>query len=395
MSRVIVVGSGIVGLAVARKLTERGDEVIVLEKESDIALHQTGRNSGVIHSGLYYKPGSYKAKMCEAGARSMKEFAEANGVAHRITGKLVVATDESQLGQLSVLEERARANGVPARVVSIDEAREFEPNVRCVRALRVETTGIIDYVGVCRVLADQIREAGGILRFDEAFVSAKEAADGIVVTTAKDELRADLLVNCAGLYSDRVAAASGIEPSVRIVPFRGEYFELTEERQSLVNGLIYPVPDPRFPFLGVHLTKMIDGSVHAGPNAVLALAREGYRWRDIRVGELAGSLAWPGLWRLGARNVVPGAKEMLRSASKSLFARSLSELVPGIEAKDLVPAKAGVRAQAMNRDGSLVDDFSIQRGPRQIHVLNAPSPAATCALEIATHIVAQTEASPA
>lgn len=388
MARVIVVGSGIVGLAVARGLALRGDEVVVLEKEQDIAMHQTGRNSGVIHSGLYYKPGSYKAKMCQAGARSMKEFAQEHGVAHEITGKLVVATEESQMGQLAMLAGRAEANQVPARLIDAAEARDFEPNVRCVAALRVESTGIVDYVGVCRIFVQQIEAAGGELRFGEAFVSATDDGDGVVVTTERGELRADLLVNCAGLYSDRVAAASGVRPDVRIIPFRGEYFELAENRRDLVNGLIYPVPDPRFPFLGVHLTKMVDGSVHAGPNAVLALSREGYRWRDIRPGELAQSLAWPGLWRLGAKNVVPGAKEMLRSASKSLFAKSLSELVPGIEARDLVPAKAGVRAQAMKRDGSMVDDFFIQRVPRQVHVLNAPSPAATCALEIADHIVA-------
>ncbi len=391
MSRVVVVGSGIVGLAVAQRLADRGDEVIVLEKESGLALHQTGRNSGVIHSGLYYKPGSFKALMCQAGARSMREFAEKHDVRFQITGKLVVATDDSQLPQLDILAERAVANGVPAHVVSAAEAREYEPNVRSVSALRVESTGIIDYTGVCSVLAGQIEAQGGSIRFNEAFVSARETATGIVVTTEHDEISADLLVNCAGLYSDRVAELSGIRPDVRIVPFRGEYFELTPERSDLVNGLIYPVPDPRFPFLGVHLTKMIDGSVHAGPNAVLALAREGYRWRDINVGELAQSLAWPGLWRLGARNVVPGAKEALRSASRSLFARSLSELVPGIGKADLVPAKAGVRAQAMHRDGSMVDDFYIQTGPRQVHVLNAPSPAATCALEIATHIVAELE----
>lgn len=392
MSRVVVVGSGIVGLAVAARLVECGDEVVVLEKESDLAQHQTGRNSGVIHSGLYYKPGSFKALMCQAGARSMKEFAEANDVAFDVPGKLVVATDQKQRPQLDLLSERAAANGVPARVVTCDEARDYEPNVNCVAALRVETTGIIDYTGVCRVLARNITDGGGSIRFTEEFRSAKSVGEHVIVTTAGDQIEADYLVNCAGLYSDRVAAASGVTPDVRIVPFRGEYFELTPQKQNLVRGLIYPVPDPRFPFLGVHLTRMIDGSVHAGPNAVLALAREGYRWRDINPGELAGSLAWPGLWRLGAKNVVPGAQEMLRSASRALFARSLARLVPGIGKADLVPAKAGVRAQALNRDGSLVDDFYIQKAQRQVHVLNAPSPAATCALEIAKSIVSDVKA---
>jgi L-2-hydroxyglutarate oxidase len=389
VTTVVVVGSGIVGLALARELALHGDDVIVLEKESDLAMHQTGRNSGVIHSGLYYKPGSAKALMCTRGAQSIKDYAEEKSVSYEVTGKLVVATHASQVPQLDILTERAAANGVRARRVSAEEAREFEPHVTAVEALRVEPTGIIDYVGICRALADDIREAGGVIRFNEGFVSAREDASGVVVTTDHDELRADVLVNCAGLHSDRVARASGFTPDVRIVPFRGEYFELRPERSDLVRGLIYPVPDPRFPFLGVHLTKMIDGSVHAGPNAVLALAREGYRWRDINVRDLAESLRWPGLWRLGAANVVPGVKEVVRSASRALFARSLAELVDGITAADLVPAKAGVRAQALNRNGSLVDDFSIQRSSRQIHVLNAPSPAATASLEIGRSIAEQ------
>ncbi len=391
MSRVIVVGAGIVGLAVAQRLSARGDSVTVLEKESDVARHQTGRNSGVIHSGLYYPPGSDKALMCHAGATSMVEFAREHGIAHQITGKLVVATTPEQLPQLDMLTDRAQKNGVPARRVSAEEAREFEPNVASVGALRVESTGIIDYTGVCRVLAEQIRAAGGEIVFGQTFVSATTRGTEVVVTTGAGTLTADLLVNCAGLYSDKVALASGVDPGVRIVPFRGEYFELRPELSDLVKGLIYPVPDPRFPFLGVHLTKMVDGSVHAGPNAVLALSREGYTWGDIKMRELGNALAWPGLWRLGSRNLGPGMGEVARSLSAKRFARSLAELVPGITKADLVPAKAGVRAQALNRDGSLVDDFAIRTGPRQLHVLNAPSPAATAALEIAAHIVNRLE----
>lgn len=386
MSSIIVVGGGIVGLAVADRLARRGHDVTLLEKEPDIALHQTGRNSGVIHSGLYYKPGSHKATMCLAGAASMKRYAREHGVAMEETGKLVVAVRDGERGQLSMLQERGIANGVPLRRISASEAREYEPNVSCVDALRVESTGIIDYAGVSRSLADSIEAHNGELALGESFRSAHAETDAIVVETSRTTRRADLLVNCAGLYSDRVAAASGVQPEVRIVPFRGEYFELRPELHDLVRGLIYPVPDPAFPFLGVHLTKMIDGSVHAGPNAVLAFAREGYRWRDVHPRELALSLTWPGLWRLGARNMKAGAQEMMRSASRSLFAKSLATLVPGIRADDLVPAKAGVRAQAMHRDGSLVDDFYIQRGPRQLHVLNAPSPAATASLEIAAHV---------
>lgn len=392
MSRVVVVGAGIVGLAVAERLSRRGDEVVVLEKEERPAAHQTGRNSGVIHSGLYYTPGSHKARMSVAGAKSMTAFAREHGVTVDICGKLVVATSDDQVAQLDRLAARAVENGVPARVVSAEEAREYEPYVRAVRALRVESTGIVDYVGVCRAMLDLVLERGGEIRYGAEFVSARTEPNGVVVETTQGEVRADSLVACAGLYSDRVAAASGLEPEARIVPFRGEYFELVPERRYLVNGLIYPVPDPAFPFLGVHLTKMVDGSVHAGPNAVFALAREGYRWRDVDVKELAGSLAWPGLWRLAARNVAAGVKEGLRSVSGRAFARSLSELVPGIGVDDLSPAEAGVRAQALRRDGTMVDDFLVQGTSRQVHVLNAPSPAATCALEIAGHIVDELDA---
>ena len=381
-----MVGSGIIGLAVGARLAARGDDVTIIDKESGPAKHQTGRNSGVIHSGLYYTPGSHRAEMCRAGAASMRQFAEERGVAVDICGKLVVAPTEAQRPGLERLADRARANGVSARLITPSEAKEVEPHVRCVAALRVDATGIVDYPGVCRALADDVARDGEI-RFDTAFVSARTESAGVVVSTSAGELRADHLVACAGLHSDRVAKASGLAPEARIVPFRGEYYELTEERRGLVNGLIYPVPDPRFPFLGVHLTKMVNGDVHAGPNAVLALAREGYRWRDIDLGDVRDSLAWPGLWRMGRRNLVPGAREVARSISKRLFARSLAQLVPGITAADLVPAPAGVRAQAMRRDGTLVDDFLIQTAPRQIHVLNAPSPAATCALEIARHIV--------
>ncbi len=383
---VIVVGSGIVGLAVAARLAARGDRVTVVEKEADLALHQTGRNSGVIHSGLYYAPGSAKARMSVAGQRSMTRFARENGVPVEICGKLVVAVDEAELPQLQRLAERAIANGVPARLVSAAEAREREPNVRCVQALRVDSTGIVDYTGVCRVLARQVAEAGGEILFDRRFLGARTVGSTVRVRTERGGLTGDSLVVCGGLHADRLARACGLEPEARIVPFRGEYFELSRAAAGLVNGLIYPVPDPRFPFLGVHLTKMINGGVHAGPNAVLALAREGYRWSDINAADVADSLSWPGLWRLGRGNLVPGSRELARSASRRLFAGSLARLVPGIRAADLHPAPAGVRAQALRRDGSMVDDFLIQTGPRQVHVLNAPSPAATAALEIARHI---------
>ena len=386
MRHVVVVGAGIVGLAVAARLVRDGDRVTVLEKEDGPARHQTGRNSGVIHSGLYYAPGSLKAQMASAGQRSMTAFARERGVDVDITGKLVVATTRDQVPQLHRLAERAQANGVPATLVGPDAAREHEPNARCVEALWVATTGIVDYAGVCRVLADDVVAGGGEVRYGTRVTGAREDDAGVRVATPDDDVAADALVACAGLQADRIARTCGLVPRARIVPFRGEYFELTPSASALVNGLIYPVPDPRFPFLGVHLTKSLHGGVHAGPNAVFAMAREGYRWTDVSARDLADSLSWPGLWRLAAHNVVPGAREMARSLSRRMFAASLAELVPGIGPDDLTPAPAGVRAQALERNGALADDFLVQRTARQVHVLNAPSPAATASLEIADHI---------
>lgn len=375
-------GAGIVGLATAYELTGRGHRVTVLEKEPEIARHQTGRNSGVIHSGLYYAPGSLKATLGTAGAASMRDFARQHGIPVDICGKLVVATRSDQLAALERLLDRGRANGVPVRRVDSDEAREVEPYVSCVAALRVESTGIVDYVGVCRTLAVLITEGGGQLRTGEEIVGVDDRADGITVTTRSSEHRSDRFVNCTGLQSDRLARLAGLEPDVRIVPFRGEYFELKPAYEHLVSGLIYPVPDPTLPFLGVHLTRMIGGGVHAGPNAVLALAREGYSWGTVRPSDVADYLRWPGLWRLGRRFWRTGVGEVRRSLSHRRFLASLRELVPVLPDDCLVPAPAGVRAQALRRDGTMVDDFAYVRASRQIHVLNAPSPAATASLEI-------------
>ncbi|WP_041789563.1 L-2-hydroxyglutarate oxidase [Microlunatus phosphovorus] len=382
MVEVVVAGAGIVGLATAYELTRRGHGVTVLEKESEIAQHQTGRNSGVIHSGLYYAPGSLKARLGTAGAASMRDFAVEHGVPVEICGKLVVATKPEQLPALEKLQERGQANGVPLRRITPSEAKEFEPNVSCVAALRVETTGIVDYVGVCRTLASLIIEGGGRLVTGTEIVGIDARPGGVTVVAADGEHRADRFVNCAGLQSDRLARLAGLDPDVRIVPFRGEYFELKPAYENLVQGLIYPVPDPTLPFLGVHLTKMINGGVHAGPNAVLALAREGYSWRTVKPKDVADYLRWPGLWRLGRRYWRTGIGEVARSLSHKRFLASLRELVPELPDDSLEPAPAGVRAQALRRDGSMLDDFAYLRAPGQIHVLNAPSPAATASLEI-------------
>lgn len=391
-SRVVVAGAGIVGLAVAHALAGRGHAVTVVDKEPRIAAHQTGRNSGVIHSGLYYTPGSLKARLGTAGARSMRRFAEEHGVPVEICGKLVVATRSEQLPRLERLRQRGLANGVPLRMLAPAEAARYEPYVRCVGALRVETTGIVDFTGVCRALADQVGRRGGAVITGAEVVGIHPRADAVTVVTRTGEHRAEAFVNCAGLHADRLARLAGLRPAVRIVPFRGEYFELSPEAATCVRGLIYPVPDPALPFLGVHLTRMVGGGVHAGPNAVLALSREGYRWSAVNPGDLLDALCWPGLWRLGRRFWRTGAAEVRRSLSPRRFLADLRELVPSLPDGCLIPAPSGVRAQALRRDGSLVDDFVFERAPRQVHVLNAPSPAATAALEIGRRIADAVEA---
>jgi len=395
-TRYVIVGAGIVGLAVAhRLLLDRPHATVtVLEKDGRVGAHQTGHNSGVIHSGIYYRPGSLRARLCVAGARSMVAFCEENGIAMEITGKLIVATAPDELPRLRALAQRAVANGVPARLLDPAEARAIEPHVACLAALHVETTGITDYRAVCDTLAKLVTERGGQVRL-AARVTAVSAT---TVRTSDGDVPVDVLVNCAGLHADRIARLAGLAPEVRIVPFRGEYFTV---RRDLVRGLIYPVPDPSLPFLGVHLTRMVDGSLHAGPNAVLALAREGYRWGRVDLRDLAEAASYPGLWRLGRRHLGTGVAEVRRSLSRRRFAASLARLVPEVTRDDLVPAPAGVRAQAVTRSGALVDDFLLLRGegipdgrtgvatgPRgQLHVLNAPSPAATSSLEIARRIV--------
>lgn len=388
-SSATVVGGGIVGLAVAYRLSQRGVAVTVIEKENRWAAHQTGHNSGVIHAGPYYRPGSLKATMCTAGNTSMVAFAKEHGIRHEVCGKLIVATEDKQVPGLKALYERGQANGTPCELISAEQAREVEPHVNAVAALRVHSTGIIDYTEVSATYARLAAENGATLILGSAVRAIHSGPTGVVVEHDKGRVTSDIMINCAGLQSDRVARLAGLEPTVRIVPFRGEYYELAEGRRYLVNTLIYPVPDPDLPFLGVHFTKMIDGSVHAGPNAVFAFAREGYRWRDIKVGDVWDAISYPGFLKMASRNLGNGAHEMMRSASRTLFAASLAKLVPAVRRTDIVPSGSGVRAQAIRPDGSLADDFIIQYAPRQVHVLNAPSPAATASLEIAAAIIEQ------
>jgi L-2-hydroxyglutarate oxidase len=387
----VIIGGGIVGLATAHRLIlDRPDATVtVVEKESRVAAHQTGHNSGVIHAGVYYKPGSLKARLCRAGSASMVEFCDEHGIPARITGKLIVATRDDEVPRLHALHERALANGLPVTLITPEQAREHEPHVAAVAAMHVASTGIVDYGQVCRVLAELVEKGGGQVRLGTRVTGIRADGDRTVVETTGGELRADYLINCGGLHADRLARMAGLRPDARIIPFRGEYYELTPDRRDLVRGLIYPVPDPQFPFLGVHFTRMVDGSVHAGPNAVLATAREGYGWGRIRPRDVVDEAAWPGLWRLGRQHWRYGLTEVRRSLSKRRFTESLARLIPEVTEADLVRAGAGVRAQAIARDGGLVDDFLIVRGPRQVHVLNAPSPAATSSLEIAKHIVSE------
>ncbi len=385
---VLVVGGGIVGLSTAYAITRAapGTRVTVLEKESGPARHQTGRNSGVIHSGIYYRPGSLKARYAVRGAAEMVKFCAEYGIPHAVTGKLIVATERDELPRLHALVQRGRENGIPVRELGPAQIGEYEPEVRGLAGIHVGTTGICDYVAVARQLAES---SGAEIRYDARVVQVDRRADlGVAVRTAGprgDEIvRGRVLVNCAGLYCDEVARLTGDEPGMRIVPFRGEYFTLA--RPELVRGLVYPVPDPAFPFLGVHLTRGIDGSVHIGPNAVPALAREGYGWGTVRVRELGATVGWPGSWRIAARHWRYGGGELRRSVSKRAFARAVRRLLPVVTEGDLVPAAAGVRAQAVLRDGTLVDDFLIREGARAVHVLNAPSPAATASLPIGREV---------
>jgi L-2-hydroxyglutarate oxidase len=386
---VVIIGGGIVGMATAYRLCERkpGTRVVVLEKERDLAPHQTGHNSGVLHSGIYYKPGSLKAVNCREGKRAMEAFCEREGVPFDICGKVIVAVDESELPRLERIYERGQANGVKCEVIDAARLRELEPHSAGIRAIHVPEAGIVDYRRVCERMAEIVREAGGEVLTGAKVYAVSPQSERVVVGSVAGNVEAKLAVNCAGLHSDRVAGLAGTKPKAKIVPFRGEYFELKPEAEHLCRNLIYPVPDPSFPFLGVHFTRMIHGGVECGPNAVLAFAREGYTKTRVNLRDLAESLSYPGFLRMARKHWRMGLGEMWRSVSKAAFVRALQRLMPEIRAEHLKPAPAGVRAQLLARDGSLVDDFLIEETGRLVSVLNAPSPAATSSLNIGNLVV--------
>lgn len=381
---VAVVGGGIVGTATAMAVLERYSvSLVLLEAEDQLASHQTGHNSGVIHSGLYYRPGSLKARNCKEGREAMYGFCKEHGITHEQCGKLVVAVHRQEMARLEELEKRGRANGLEGlRRLGPEEIREREPHAAGIAALWVQETGIVDFSEVTGVFARVVREKGGEIKTGARLLNVRKEAGGLLLETTRGVLRCKGLLNCGGLQSDRIARMCGLSPRVRIVPFRGEYYELVPERKELLRGLIYPVPDPRFPFLGVHFTRTVHDVKEAGPNAVLALEREGYRKTSFKARDAAETLMFCGFWRLALRYWKTGLGEMYRSFSKAAFVRALQRLTPEIRSQDLVPGGSGVRAQALAPDGTMVDDFLIQEAPGMIHVLNAPSPAATASISI-------------
>jgi len=386
--RYCVIGAGIVGLSTAYHLLEAQPDasVVVLDGEDDVAVHQTGHNSGVIHSGIYYEPGSLKATLCRRGERETKAFCTRHDISFEECGKLIVATDPMEVTRLAGLQERAAINGIICRPVDHDELVELEPNVTGLRALYLPATGIVDYRLMARKLADLIIAAGGAVRTASRVVGIAEGAAGVTVSTESSSLRCDRLVVCAGLQADRMADLAGLSADVQIVPFRGEYFELPSARVGFVRRLIYPVPDPELPFLGVHLSPTIDGDITVGPSAVLGLAREGYPKFSVDVRDVGAMARYPGLWRVARANVRTGLREIRNSLSKSSYLREVRKYAPALTKDDLLPREAGIRAQAVRRDGTLVHDFVIERTERMVHVLNSPSPAATASLPIGRRI---------
>jgi len=392
---VAVVGAGILGLATARRLLagRPGLRLAVLEREPEPAAHQTGHNSGVVHSGVYYAPGSLKARLCVAGKEALERYVAERGLALERCGKVIVALEEAELPRLAELERRARANGVPGlRVLGPEELREVEPNAAGIRALHAPGTAIVDYRQVAAALAEDVRAAGGELLLGTAVAGLAEGARSVALETTRGALEAGAVVACAGLQSDRVAALSGVRPPVRIVPFRGDYYTLRPRARELVRGLLYPVPDPAFPFLGVHFTRTVDGRVIAGPNAVLALARERYGRAGVSLRDVASTLGYPGFWRFARRHLRFGAGELYRDLSRRAYVRELRRYLPALGEDDVEFGPSGIRAQALAPDGKLVDDIVLERRGRVLHVLNAPSPAATASLAIAEHLAGEAAA---
>lgn len=388
--RIGIIGGGIVGLSTAYKVSQKYPQaqVILFEKENKLAEHQTGRNSGVIHSGIYYKPGSLKAKTCRDGKQQLEAFCAQHNVAFETCGKVIVALNEGEKQSLYNIYQRGQENQVNCRLISQYELKEIEPHVNGIEAIHVKETGIVDYVGFCETISHLLTESGHLIKVNSKVTEILKDSEGITLITSQGDERVDYLVNCAGLQSDKVARMAGLNPSVKIIPFRGEYFELTKEAEHLCQALIYPVPDPKFPFLGVHFTRMVLGGVECGPNAVLAFAREGYDNKTINVGEFAETLTYPGFIKLASKFWRIGLGEMHRSYSKKAFVTALQRLVPGVQEDHLIQAPAGVRAQAVNANGAMVDDFAFVEDQRSVHVINAPSPAATACLAIADEILA-------
>jgi (S)-2-hydroxyglutarate dehydrogenase len=387
---IVLIGGGIVGLAVALEITKRFPRLrlLLLEKEDRVGQHQSSHNSGVIHSGVYYQPGSLKARLCVEGARAMIEFCRAHDIPHQVCGKVIVAVHQQEFPRLEELRRRGEVNGLTGlQMIGPEQLREIEPCASGLRALVVPSTGITDYALVCEKYAELIRAQGGTILTSTAVTGLRHLTSEVGVETSGPSFSTNYLINCAGLFSDRIAGMAGGRPDVIIVPFRGEYYHLISQRSSLVRALIYPVPDPQFPFLGVHFTRRVSGTVDAGPNAVLAFRREGYRRTDLNLHDLASSLAFPGFWRMTAKHWRSGLDEFHRSFSKPAFVRALQRLLPELRAEDLIPGGSGVRAQALRRDGTLVDDFQFVPSGRILHVLNVPSPAATASLVIGRTIV--------
>jgi L-2-hydroxyglutarate oxidase len=390
-----IIGGGIVGLATGMAIGQKypNSRILVLEKESSWAYHQTGHNSGVIHSGIYYKPGSLKAKLSHAGNLSMVKFCQQHGIAHEVCGKVIVATTEDELPLLENLYKRGLENNLNVTKLSAEEVQEIEPHVSCLAGIKVTSTGIVDYRQVCLKYAELIQLQGGDLRLNTKVLNIVSTGNGQVLETNQGSFETKFTINCAGLQSDRIAKLGGVDPQAKIIPFRGEYYELTPEKRHLVKNLIYPVPNPEFPFLGVHFTRMIDGSVHAGPNAVLGWRREGYKKTDFDFKDFVEIITYPGLWKLAAKYYDEGIQEIIRSFNKAVFVQSLQRLIPEIRSEDVIPTHAGVRAQALMNDGFLVDDFLIIKGENAMHICNAPSPAATASIEIGKAIVAEIDIS--